>query len=166
MADEPQREIDDTKLTEGDTSAYSRRWASRQRLESCLLLVAPIGMLALLWPVVFAIVGQAWAWVFTMVALALILAWNYVIARRIKAEKGTEAGALAVSAGCCPFCHDEIGSLEGAFRCPGCNTRHHMDCWQEHGGCSVFRCEKGRANISAAPNSEVTGKPKRKEPPA
>lgn len=27
--------------------------------------------------------------------------------------------------------------------CPNCHSRHHLECWDEYGGCSQFGCEAG-----------------------
>jgi len=39
----------------------------------------------------------------------------------------------------CPYCRESLNPDE-AITCPGCNTPHHHDCWQENGGCTVFGC--------------------------
>lgn len=36
----------------------------------------------------------------------------------------------------CPFCHDSLGQA-ARERCPGCSADHHLECWDEHGGCSA-----------------------------
>jgi hypothetical protein len=44
----------------------------------------------------------------------------------------------------CPYCHQALGSVlqEAAMRCPACEVVHHAECWSEHGGCAVHRCER------------------------
>jgi hypothetical protein len=41
----------------------------------------------------------------------------------------------------CPYCRTEVGETEGERKdCPGCGTPHHVDCYAENGGCTVFGC--------------------------
>ncbi|HBP18966.1 MAG TPA: hypothetical protein DEA08_14410 [Planctomycetes bacterium] len=46
----------------------------------------------------------------------------------------------------CPFCHQGLPGKGGepgpTVRCVGCDTLHHAECWQDHGGCAVFSCRK------------------------
>jgi hypothetical protein len=41
----------------------------------------------------------------------------------------------------CPYCRLLI-SNEPAVACDRCNTPHHLECWQELGGCSVEGCSR------------------------
>ena len=53
-----------------------------------------------------------------------------------------------MSAAVCPYCRAPIVAEENNERlCPGCATPHHVDCFEENGGCTVFGC-------SAAPPEE------------
>lgn len=48
----------------------------------------------------------------------------------------------------CPYCRGSIAPEEGnELACPGCGTPHHVECYAENGGCTVFGC-------SAAPAEE------------
>ena len=49
----------------------------------------------------------------------------------------------------CPFCREEL-DLEASDNsaCPECDTVHHGDCFDEHGGCTVLGC-------SSAPQPEA-----------
>ncbi len=48
----------------------------------------------------------------------------------------------------CPYCRMTLEEAEGQITiCPGCETPHHTDCFEENGGCTVFGC-------SAAPPPE------------
>lgn len=46
----------------------------------------------------------------------------------------------AHSYGRCPYCQTECYSGEEVGVCPGCNTAHHKECWNENRGCSMFGC--------------------------
>lgn len=45
----------------------------------------------------------------------------------------------------CPYCRQPTGThREGPLmRCDACDGQHHADCWNDHGGCAVFRCRRG-----------------------
>ncbi|HEY2360179.1 MAG TPA: NINE protein [Candidatus Angelobacter sp.] len=48
----------------------------------------------------------------------------------------------------CPYCRCPVEAAEReAIVCTGCGTPHHLDCYMENGGCTVFGC-------SAAPEEE------------
>jgi hypothetical protein len=52
------------------------------------------------------------------------------------------------AAAVCPYCRGAIeAEIEQQKVCDGCGTPHHVDCYQENGGCTVFGC-------SAAPAEE------------
>lgn len=40
----------------------------------------------------------------------------------------------------CPYCHLDVGKLDLPWRCPGCETEHHKECAEEHGGCTLLGC--------------------------
>jgi TM2 domain-containing membrane protein YozV len=45
------------------------------------------------------------------------------------------------SALACPYCRMTLEQAEGQITiCPGCETPHHTDCFEENGGCTVFGC--------------------------
>ncbi|HXT26245.1 MAG TPA: NINE protein [Candidatus Eisenbacteria bacterium] len=47
----------------------------------------------------------------------------------------------------CPYCRTQVGDAEGERRdCPGCGTPHHVDCFAENGGCTVFGCSHAPAD--------------------
>ena len=51
---------------------------------------------------------------------------------------------VASTQGACPYCHQPASFREEAVqRCSACDALHHNCCWQEHGGCAVFGCERG-----------------------
>lgn len=39
----------------------------------------------------------------------------------------------------CPLCQDPLGT-RAPRTCPVCETSHHDDCWEYHGGCTTFAC--------------------------
>ena len=43
----------------------------------------------------------------------------------------------------CPYCRGDLGEDEPQRRCPSCSTAHHVGCWVEAGGCTVFGCADG-----------------------
>lgn len=56
---------------------------------------------------------------------------------------GVKGGWLAApgpstAAGVCPYCHDPLGAAP-ASACQACG-RHHEECLDEHGGCTVAGC--------------------------
>jgi hypothetical protein len=40
----------------------------------------------------------------------------------------------------CPYCRASITETEPTTICSGCGTKHHQDCYQENGGCTIFGC--------------------------
>lgn len=68
----------------------------------------------------------------------------------------------------CPFCHQGLPGKGGepgpTVRCVGCDTLHHAECWQDHGGCAVFSCRKSpqeRARLESAPELPSPARPER-----
>ena len=47
----------------------------------------------------------------------------------------------------CPYCRCPLEDGVTQTTCPGCDTPHHADCFEENGGCTVFGC-------AHAPNDE------------
>jgi hypothetical protein len=43
--------------------------------------------------------------------------------------------------GICPYCRTKIEPSDNVFICSNCKTPHHLDCWQENNGCTVYGCE-------------------------
>jgi hypothetical protein len=67
----------------------------------------------------------------------------------------------------CPFCKQPIDSVlrSPVVRCPACEAQHHVECWQDHGGCSVFRCRRAPQGERAERAPEApTPVPKRDTP--
>lgn len=88
----------------------------------------------------------------TLLTLALVL----------RAQAGEEARnpqvpQLRPSAPACPYCKEVLclgPEGEATQRCRGCATRHHEECWSEHGGCAVHGCaggERARDRRALAP---------------
>lgn len=40
----------------------------------------------------------------------------------------------------CPYCRCPLDPDDPQTVCPGCDTPHHTDCFEENGGCTVFGC--------------------------
>lgn len=54
----------------------------------------------------------------------------------------------------CPFCREMVNVAQPHAVCSVCLTRHHRECWQEHGSCAVFGCGSStvlRASGESAP---------------
>ena len=65
----------------------------------------------------------------------------------------------ATSPGHCPYCHQPASFREEAVqRCSACDALHHNACWQEHGGCAVFGCERGPQRDRPAARAAVDPK--------
>lgn len=42
----------------------------------------------------------------------------------------------------CPYCRTEVTPENGPFKtCEGCGTPHHIECYEENGGCTLFGCK-------------------------
>jgi TM2 domain-containing membrane protein YozV len=42
----------------------------------------------------------------------------------------------------CPYCRTEIIAGDGsAMECTDCSTPHHIECYEENGGCTLFGCK-------------------------
>lgn len=39
----------------------------------------------------------------------------------------------------CPYCRFEVRA-EDAVTCDACQAAHHVDCWDDNGGCAVYGC--------------------------
>ncbi len=45
----------------------------------------------------------------------------------------------------CPYCRTAFEEDDVIVACSGCQTKHHADCLQENGGCTVFGCSQAPA---------------------
>ncbi|MCA9524576.1 MAG: hypothetical protein KC609_26600 [Myxococcales bacterium] len=54
----------------------------------------------------------------------------------------------------CPFCRAEVSKDEPNRVCADCLTRHHQECWDDYGGCSVYGCG-GRDYLVQRESSEA-----------
>lgn len=68
----------------------------------------------------------------------------------------------------CPYCRAPILADELVKSCDGCSTRHHQDCYEENGGCTIFGCtsapaEEPKLSVSTPELTDVvaqsTGRP-------
>jgi hypothetical protein len=50
----------------------------------------------------------------------------------------------------CPYCRFPIKAGEPVQICPSCGEPHHLDCWQENGGCTVYGCRASPAMAGVA----------------
>ena len=41
----------------------------------------------------------------------------------------------------CPFCQTAIKPNDHVHICDACNNPHHIECWQQNGGCTTFGCQ-------------------------
>lgn len=44
----------------------------------------------------------------------------------------------------CPYCQKVIGKEDNLKICPNCGVPHHLECWNQHNGCSTFSCSQIR----------------------
>lgn len=51
-----------------------------------------------------------------------------------------------MSGAACPYCRAKIGENDVFLACEGCGTLHHVDCYAENGGCTIFGCCKAPAD--------------------
>ena len=42
----------------------------------------------------------------------------------------------------CPYCRSKFVPEDEPVVCEGCGTSHHVDCYAENGGCTIFGCSK------------------------
>ncbi len=40
----------------------------------------------------------------------------------------------------CPYCGDLVKANSRITVCPDCQTPHHQECWNKHGGCTTYGC--------------------------
>lgn len=78
----------------------------------------------------------------------------------------------------CPFCRAEVSKDVANRVCADCLTRHHEECWNDYGGCSVFGCggreylvqphgdDESPPSRSRTRRSTRDERPLRAEPPA
>jgi hypothetical protein len=55
-------------------------------------------------------------------------------------DTGLRKEILAAKDILCPYCRNDFNETTGSVSCRDCKTRHHQDCWEEVGRCSVFGC--------------------------
>jgi TM2 domain-containing membrane protein YozV len=71
-----------------------------------------------------------------------------------------------MSGASCPYCRTAFEADDAIVTCSGCQTKHHADCLQENGGCTVFGCSQAPAEepkISVSDQELVSGT--RPQPP-
>jgi len=54
----------------------------------------------------------------------------------------------------CPYCRAPVTAEDPITVCTGCGTKHHRDCYEENGGCTIFGCscapaEEPKLSVSA-----------------
>lgn len=47
----------------------------------------------------------------------------------------------------CPFCKNPIEDATDVIVCDHCRTPHHLECWHEKEGCSVYGCNSELGHI-------------------
>lgn len=57
----------------------------------------------------------------------------------------------------CQVCGEALGDRREEHACETCETRHHQDCWEYNGGCSVYACAGGKGNWRAITLSPLVG---------
>ncbi len=61
-----------------------------------------------------------------------------------RGTKGVRVEAVGEREGRCLVCGCAVDASR-CVRCSACQARHHADCWEYNGGCSMFGCRGGRA---------------------
>ncbi len=65
-----------------------------------------------------------------------------------------------MSGASCPYCRTAFEADDAIVACSGCQTKHHADCLEENGGCTVFGCSQAPAEepkISISDQDLVSG---------
>lgn len=61
----------------------------------------------------------------------------------------------------CPYCHDTLAAA-ASVACGRCQSRHHLACFVENGGCSIAGCRPGTAHrvvgVAARPGTEPSAR--------
>jgi hypothetical protein len=83
-----------------------------------------------------------------VVGAAASLSWGlFVAAGEAARDPGRAQPRLGPQR--CPYCHSGVRTR--VRRCTSCTTIHHVDCWDEHGGCSIYGCaQAGDTAVRAA----------------
>jgi TM2 domain-containing membrane protein YozV len=74
-----------------------------------------------------------------------------------------------MSGASCPYCRTAFEPDDAIVICSGCQTKHHADCLEENGGCTVFGCSQAPAEepkISVSDRDLVSGAPSQPPPSA
>jgi TM2 domain-containing membrane protein YozV len=64
----------------------------------------------------------------------------------------------------CSYCNAAIGEGEAARDCPDCGAQHHIECWAENHGCTVYGCasappDEPKVTVQAADFAEAAAAP-------
>ena len=73
-----------------------------------------------------------------------------------------------MSGASCPYCRTAFEADDAIVTCSGCQTKHHADCLQENGGCTVFGCSQAPAEepkISVS-NQDLASRTPQPSPPS
>ncbi len=65
---------------------------------------------------------------------------TFIRLARFLMDTGMRKEILAVEDVLCPYCRGQFTGAESTVSCRECKTRHHQECWEEVGRCSVFGC--------------------------
>ncbi|MEO8662028.1 MAG: NINE protein [Bryobacteraceae bacterium] len=71
----------------------------------------------------------------------------------------------------CPYCNTPVSDEEQESRsCPDCGTRHHLDCWEENNGCTVYGCvaappDEPKLTVQASDFAQPSAPPPPPPPP-
>ena len=58
----------------------------------------------------------------------------------------------------CPYCQSLIKDEAGTIFCSDCGTPHHIECWQENGGCTTYGCKENPVTLPEVEESnEIKG---------
>ena len=51
----------------------------------------------------------------------------------------------------CPFCRERVTTAALRAECADCATPHHLACYEEQGGCSIYGCTSRTVKARAHP---------------
>ncbi|HEY3396693.1 MAG TPA: RING finger protein [Armatimonadota bacterium] len=56
----------------------------------------------------------------------------------------------------CPYCRFPIKAGEAVRICPSCGEPHHLECWNENGGCTTYGCQSSPQMAAQAAVAQPT----------
>jgi hypothetical protein len=57
----------------------------------------------------------------------------------------------------CPYCHAPLGNAASAMECDACGALHHVECWNDAGGCATYGCANSPTTVGQTQAAESRG---------